>query len=156
MRSLVVSNERLAWVDDRLGGRIPPKLLQSTLLGHRIIIAIEPAEKVSPGGIIIPDAARDSGGAGFIIAIGQDVGAGTGGYDPWFPDAETREAWFKEQRNLLGSHIVYGKFALWSLRMDLRDRDFETNFGIIHAKDVWLFQNDENGWVIPPKENDNV
>jgi len=113
-------------------------------------VALEPAEKQTQGGIWIPDASQDTGGSGYILAMGEDVGLGDGGYSPYWSNTDIPV--LKLQESLVGRHIVFGKYSLKGIHMDTRDRDFQDNFGMIHAKDVWLFQNDESGWKIQPKE----
>ena len=140
-------------------------------LQDRVIVKRIEEEEKSKGGIIIPDTAQDSGGAGYILMIGDEVGFDTSSYYDAFPFFQKavkrakREGLSDEefdtlvehgQTNLLGRHIVYGKYTSKSIRMDVQDRDFETTFAMIHAKDVWLFQNDEDRWVIPTKEEQAI
>lgn len=163
--SLSATPERLAWVEEQLGQQVPQDVLRARYLGHRLAIAVAPADERTDGGLYIPDSIREAerGGEGYILVLGDAAGLGTltGGfdnnYDPWIGrgvDLSSESAVLSAQREFLGRHIGYGKYAVKAVRLRTRDRDLMSDFAIISAKDVWFFHNDEAGFT-PAQEGDS-
>jgi hypothetical protein len=149
--------DRLRYVEGRVGGEIPPALLRVGILGHRLIVAIDPAEETTEGGIIIPQTRADAerSGSGYIVKVGDSAGLGnsygTANYEPWFDQetcALTKSAYNIRMEELVGRHIAYGQFAGRTLRLGPSDRSHLTSYEMIHCKDVLFFHNDEDGFVI--------
>ncbi len=153
---------RLAYVESKIGGAVSPDLLRVDILGHRLIVAVDPAEERTAGGIIIPQSTADAqrSGSGYIVKIGEQVGLGnmfnTASYDPWFDEKVCKSDSFLDRQLLtIGRHVCYGQFAGRTLRLGPADHEHSTDYEMIHAKDILFFHNDEKGFALK-KENSNA
>jgi chaperonin GroES len=69
------------------------------VVGDRILVKEKPAETKTPGGIIIPDMAKDRSETGTIVMLGDDMPA--------------------KARNLkVGTKIMYDKYAGAKIKVD--------------------------------------
>lgn len=158
LKSLTIGTDRLAFVESKIGRQIPADLLSILLLGHRALVAIEPEDEITSGGIVIPKTAQNPGGAGYFLKVGYNFGdgnlAGTANYDPWFDSTyfnDGSNVWENEQKDLLGRHCTFGLYSGRDLRVDVRDRSYSDHFTMLHAKDIWFLHDDEDGFKIEPK-----
>ena len=94
--SINIGQARLAFVESKLGRKVPEDLLTITLIGHRALVAVAEADDRTAGGIWIPNNAKERGGHGYILMLGPNFGEGfvngTANYDPWFP-----KEWLKDR-----------------------------------------------------------
>lgn len=138
---------RLEWLFSRIGRRLDSVLLNVVLMGHRILVVDEPAERQYKGLIEIPHSSQEKGAAGFILGVAPNVGLGNlrgGQYETWFDPADADEM----QAEMLGRHIAYRYTAGTSIQTSSADDGYSGDIKVMHVKDIILFQNDEEGF--PP------
>lgn len=114
-----------------IGRKLPTELFQFVPLGHRIVVVRE-KPKTMHGKLHIPARSQTARAAGWVVAVGPDVGKG-------IPNWVGRWPWPREQ--LLGAHIVFGAYAGQALMIDsdsTLDEWVEEAGGTGHTMDDYL------------------
>ena len=115
-----------------IGGHrsIDPAVFNLDVCGSRmLVIRDEPDATYGESKIIIPETARkDPVGAGWVVAVGSEVGVGTSPH----PHGIRLEQPFE----ILGHRIVFGLWSGRELIVGPRDGGFETEFWMLTDRDV--------------------
>ncbi len=102
-----------------VGHKISKEIFNWAVLGHRILVALEPPKR-SIGSIIIPSTSQKFPARGYVIAAGELVGTKwhpasgeVAGYWPIKAGVETEHGvqWHPAPWTILGARIVFGAYA---------------------------------------------
>jgi chaperonin GroES len=113
--------------NDGLRGRI--RMLTATTrirpLGDHVVVAVDEREKVTPGGIHLPDASREKQSIGRVIAVGRGLRQPDGDYEK--PEVDE------------GDRVLFAKYSGTQVESE------EKNLVVLRAVDIVAVLDDTSG-----------
>ena len=98
--------------------------------GHRCVMLRQPPDERSPGGIIIPEKARDLMAVGWIVSVGPEVHLrDVSRYASVVP--------YSNPLDLVGEKVIIGRFAGMQLFFGAAEQLYAGEYAVITAGDIW-------------------